>query len=60
MVSGVQPDDSRIVIEHKADEQKREMIGSLIINNLRRSDDGLYACIAKNKVSELFSIDFKV
>lgn len=54
MVSGAQPHDSRIVIEQRIDETRREAIGTLIISNLQRSDDGLYACIAKNKVSSIF------
>ncbi|XP_075233733.1 neural cell adhesion molecule fasciclin 2 isoform X2 [Lycorma delicatula] len=53
MISGAQPHDNRIVVEQRVDEQKKEAEGSLIISNVQRSDDGLYACIAKNKGGEM-------
>lgn len=46
----VQPDDRRITLEHGGDESKGETYGILNINNLTRTDDGLYECIAKNDV----------
>lgn len=47
---GIQRNDGRIVLEQDVNEEKGETYGRLIINNLNRSDDGLYECIAKNEV----------
>jgi neurocan core protein len=51
MVIGMQADDSRIVIEQREDREKGESIGTLIISPVETKDDGLYACIARNKVN---------
>jgi neurocan core protein len=49
-VIGVQKDD-RIVVENTRDTERGETIGTLIISNILRTDDGLYECIAKNEAS---------
>ncbi|XP_074026170.1 neural cell adhesion molecule fasciclin 2 isoform X3 [Leptinotarsa decemlineata] len=46
---GQQLDDRRITMEQQFFEEKGEAIGTLIISNLSRSDDGLYECMADNK-----------
>lgn len=48
MVGGLQPTDSRVVVEQREVEGVSE--ATLIINPLKKSDDGLYTCIAVNKV----------
>ncbi|XP_045480694.1 fasciclin-2 isoform X2 [Harmonia axyridis] len=45
---GKQPLDSRITLDHQIITDKGESIGTLVISNLNRSDDGLYRCIAEN------------
>jgi len=49
-VIGSQRDD-RIVVENTKDNEKEETIGTLIISNVLRTDDGLYECIATNEAS---------
>ncbi|KAL3267024.1 hypothetical protein HHI36_011167 [Cryptolaemus montrouzieri] len=46
---GQQKLDNRIILEQNITTEKGESIGTLIISNLNRSDDGLYRCIAENK-----------
>lgn len=48
---GEQREDRRIHLEQTNDLAKGESIGILNIRDLRRSDDGLYECIAENKVN---------
>jgi hypothetical protein len=38
-------------VENTQDTEKSETIGTLIISNILRTDDGLYECIATNEVS---------
>ncbi|KAJ3659170.1 hypothetical protein Zmor_010873 [Zophobas morio] len=40
---------NRIILEEKQNERDSEVYGTLIINKLNRTDDGLYECIAENK-----------
>lgn len=47
-VVGPQRDD-RIVVENTRDNERSEMIGTLSISNILRTDDGLYECIAANE-----------
>ena len=47
---GPQADD-RIVVENTNDNERSEMIGTLSISNILRTDDGLYECIATNEAS---------
>lgn len=54
-VIGPQKDD-RIVVENTRDNERGETIGTLIISNILRTDDGLYECIATNEVSCLVLI----
>jgi len=49
-VIGQQSDD-RIVVENTKDNERSEMIGTLSISNIYRTDDGLYECIAINEAS---------
>lgn len=49
-VIGAQRDD-RIVVENTPNTEKGETIGTLIISDILRTDDGLYECIATNEVS---------
>jgi len=49
-VTGTQSDD-RIVVENNSDNERSEMIGTLSITNIHRTDDGLYECIATNEAS---------
>lgn len=37
-------------MENTQDTEKSETIGTLIISNILRTDDGLYECIATNEV----------
>nr|XP_018899969.1 PREDICTED: fasciclin-2-like [Bemisia tabaci] len=48
-VLGVQSTDSRISVEIAKNQVKGEVTATLIISQLRREDDGLYACTAENK-----------
>jgi hypothetical protein len=54
-VVGPQKDD-RIVVENTRDNERSEMIGTLSISNILRTDDGLYECIASNEASCCFII----
>lgn len=49
-VTGAQPEDNLVVVETRTDSEKGQAIATLIISPLRKSDDGLYTCIASNKV----------
>ncbi|KAH8420233.1 hypothetical protein KR009_007698 [Drosophila setifemur] len=51
---GIQVDDERIVLERYFDEDRGESTGTLRIANARRSDDGLYQCIARNKGADAY------
>ncbi|KAL1138703.1 hypothetical protein AAG570_008765 [Ranatra chinensis] len=51
MIAGLQP-DGRIIVDQREDRDRQESVGTLIINPLEKKDDGLYACIAKNKGGE--------
>lgn len=55
-VNGVQKNEDRITVDgvSKENEDGTRRIGQLIISNVIRSDDGLYECIAKNKVFLFF------
>lgn len=52
--NGGQLDDPRIIQEYFPDNEKGESIGILTFGRLLRSDDGLYACIAENKVETAY------
>ncbi|XP_024080358.1 fasciclin-2 isoform X1 [Cimex lectularius] len=52
MIAGLQPNEDRIIVNQKEDFEKGQSIGTLTIKKLERKDDGLYACIAKNKGGE--------
>lgn len=56
MVAGRQPMDDRISVEQREDREKNQAVGMLTISNLVTSDDGLYACIARNKVIENYDL----
>lgn len=47
-VKGSQMDDDRIILENVQDAVIGETVGTLTIDKLIRSDDGLYECIAQN------------
>lgn len=47
MVAGLQPDDERITVQQQ-ERERGQAVGVLTISSLKRSDDGLYACIATN------------
>lgn len=49
MITGLQPDDERISVQLQ-EREKGQIAGILTISSLERTDDGLYACIASNKV----------
>lgn len=51
MLEGRQLYDPRILVTNKHEED--ETIGVLLIQQVKRSDDGLYECIASNTVSPL-------
>lgn len=51
---GVQSYDPRIKQEFIRNEEKGETVGTLYFNKLRRTDDGLYVCIAENKVESAY------
>lgn len=48
-ISGYQPNDDRLELIQRADELKGESNGTLRIFKVKRSDDGLYECIARNR-----------
>lgn len=48
-VSGVQPSDDRITLTNEQDDLIGETTATLTIENVLRSDDGLYECMAHNK-----------
>ncbi|XP_023709621.1 fasciclin-2 isoform X4 [Cryptotermes secundus] len=52
-VIGVQRDE-RIVVENTQNTERGETVGTLIISNILRTDDGLYECIATNEGGEAF------
>ncbi|XP_051157515.1 fasciclin-2 isoform X2 [Leptopilina boulardi] len=49
---GAQRDMDRIKLENRKDDRNGETVGVLIIDNVIRSDDGLYECIGINKGGE--------
>ncbi|XP_076281409.1 neural cell adhesion molecule fasciclin 2 isoform X3 [Lasioglossum baleicum] len=51
-VKGSQPDDDRIILENVQDASIGETVGTLTIDKLMRSNDGLYECIAQNSGGE--------
>ncbi|XP_076247561.1 neural cell adhesion molecule fasciclin 2 isoform X2 [Calliopsis andreniformis] len=51
-VKGVQPDDERIVLDNTVRDSSGETIGTLTIHEARRSNDGMYECIAQNTGGE--------
>lgn len=51
---GVQPFDERIMQENIFNDEKGETTGILHFKNLKRYDDGLYACMATNKVETAY------
>ena len=53
MVAGVQPNDDRIIVEQREDREKNQAVGTLTISHLAIADDGLYECIAENKVTTI-------
>lgn len=52
-VIGPQPSNSEIILSQETHESKGETFGILSFLKLKRSDDGLYECIAKNKAGEM-------
>ncbi|XP_030382113.1 fasciclin-2 isoform X2 [Scaptodrosophila lebanonensis] len=52
--AGVQDDDERITLDQFFDEEQGESTGTLRIARSRRTDDGLYQCIARNKGDTAF------
>lgn len=62
--NGMQQEDDRIVLEQRVNEIKGETYGVLSITQLKRSDDGLYECVASNKGGTAFknghiTVEFK-
>ena len=53
-VVGSQADDDRIVLTSKPDKSQAKTVAVLSIQNVLRSDDGLYECIATNKVAAAY------
>lgn len=53
-VAGIQPDDDRIILTSIPDNAKGETVAVLTIQNILRDDDGLYECIATNKVATAY------
>ncbi|XP_044009244.1 fasciclin-2 isoform X3 [Aphidius gifuensis] len=51
---GIQATDDRIILSNIIDNAKGETVGSLNIQNAFRRDDGIYECIATNKVSSAY------
>lgn len=46
---GSQSDDEDIILEQRFDHERGEATGTLRFNKLKRTDDGLYQCLASNK-----------
>ncbi|XP_024937315.1 fasciclin-2 isoform X3 [Cephus cinctus] len=53
-VMGIQSDDDRITLENESSDVTGETVGTLNIQKVMRSDDGLYECIAKNQGGDAF------
>ncbi|XP_063976388.1 fasciclin-2 isoform X2 [Diachasmimorpha longicaudata] len=53
-VKGLQPEEDRIQLQAMYDNQRGETVASLTIQNILRKDDGLYECIATNKVATAY------
>ena len=51
--------DDRIFLENRPGSNENEVVGSLIIRRVKRTDDGLYECLASNSVSILFPFVYK-
>ncbi|XP_078038377.1 neural cell adhesion molecule fasciclin 2 isoform X2 [Augochlora pura] len=51
-VKGSQQDDDTIILENTSDTVTGETVGTLSIDKLTRSNDGLYECIAQNTGGE--------
>lgn len=50
-VEGTYIYDGRISVERIEDPETNEVVGKLRLNRIDRKDDGLYHCVAKNRVS---------
>lgn len=52
MLEGRQLYDPRVFVTNRPGAEEDETVGILLIQQTKRSDDGLYECIAYNTVSE--------
>lgn len=50
MSMGRQPYDDRIFVDNNQGSEEGQVVGTLLIQRVRRTDDGLYECIASNSV----------
>lgn len=49
-------DESYISLEQRGDKERAESTGTLRFDKLRRSDDGLYECVARNKGDSAYKV----
>lgn len=47
-MTGIQPQDDRIIVKNKVDDVSGETVGTLSIIDALTDNDGLYECVAKN------------
>lgn len=55
-IVGPQPGDEDVTLEQKADRERGESSGTLRFTKLKRSDDGLYECVARNKGDSAYKV----
>lgn len=55
-VIGPQPGDEDVVLESQGDIDRGESTGTLRFSKLKRTDDGLYECVARNKGDSAYKV----
>lgn len=55
-VVGPQPGEEDITLEQRADNDRGESVATLRFQKLKRKDDGLYECVARNKGDSAYKV----
>lgn len=55
-IYGPQPGEEDINLEQRADKERGEASGTLRFSKLKRNDDGLYECVARNKGDAAYKV----